>query len=136
MKIVEDRLIDAEVFSEDVAGRVGEPVVDVEGGANAIKVAVVEDEEEFVVVVKAGRSDISTTPVQRYVHDVILTLEQYERLLRGNTRCRHSSKWWIGRRRSRQRQRQGFVPRKGNPIQPDKNDSISKGFNNRSVEEA
>ena len=31
-----------------------EPVVDVEGGADAVEVAVVEDEEELVVVLEAG----------------------------------------------------------------------------------
>lgn len=52
--VVEDGGVDAEVLGEDVLGGVGDPVVDVEGGAGPVEVAVVEDEEELVLVAEAG----------------------------------------------------------------------------------
>lgn len=42
-EVVEDGLVNAKVLGENVSGRVGKPVINVEGGANAVEVTVIED---------------------------------------------------------------------------------------------
>lgn len=52
-QVLEDGGVDAEVLGDDVPGRVREPVVDHEGRADLVEVAVVEDEQVLVLVVQA-----------------------------------------------------------------------------------
>lgn len=59
-EVVEDRLVNAKVLGENITGRVGKPVIDVEGGADAVEVAVIKDKEELVVIIQTtGRYPVS-----------------------------------------------------------------------------
>jgi hypothetical protein len=53
-EVVEDGLVDTKVLGKNVSGRVGKPVIDVEGGADAVEIAVIEDKEELVVIIQTG----------------------------------------------------------------------------------
>lgn len=117
-EVIEDRFVNSEVLSKNITGRVGKPVVNVKGGADAVEVAVIEDKEELVVIVQTTDMDpVSYRPKKRR-SSYQLTLEQCGRHPRGSTRYLRSSRWWLRTRRSRPQQRQGRGQHRQSPIRP------------------